>query len=46
MRRSELAGLRWEAVDLDSGRLSVVSTLQRILGKGLVAGNPKTAKSS
>ena len=45
MRRSELAGLKWENVDLANGQLSVVRTLQRILGKGLVEGRPKTAKS-
>ena len=45
MRRSELAGLKWEYVDLDSGKLSVVVTLQRITGKGLVEGQPKTGRS-
>ena len=45
MRRSELAGLKWENVDLANGQLSVVRTLQRILGQGLVEGRPKTAKS-
>ena len=32
MRRSELAGLKWDHVDLVTCRLSVVATLQRILG--------------
>ena len=45
MRRSELAGLRWQNADLAVGRLSVVNTLQRILGKGLLDGQPKTARS-
>jgi integrase len=45
MRRSELCGLKWENVDLAAGRLSVVRTLQRIAGKGLVEGQPKTQKS-
>ena len=45
MRRSELAGLKWEDVRLDDARLSVVRTLQRITGMGLVEGLPKTAKS-
>ena len=45
MRRSELAGLKWENVDLAQGQLSVVNTLQRILGHGLVEGTPKTVKS-
>ena len=45
MRRSELAGLHWNNVDLVSGHLSVVSTLQRVIGKGLIEGQPKTARS-
>jgi integrase len=45
MRRSEIAGLRWESVDLERGVLQVVSTIQRITGKGLVEGVPKTNKS-
>src|SRR5918996_855827 len=45
MRRSELCGLKWDNVDLVAGRLSVVSTLQRINGKGLVEGQPKTRRS-
>ena len=44
MRRGELAGLRWEHVDLDHGKLSVATTLQRIVGKGVVQGQPKTAR--
>ncbi len=42
MRRSEIAGLKWDAVDLESGRLEVVATLQQIRGHGLVTGAPKT----
>lgn len=45
LRRSELCGLKWEHVDLMRGRLSVVRTLQRITGYGLVEGQPKTQKS-
>jgi len=45
MRRSEICGLRWDAVDLESGRLEVVATLQQIRGHGLVTGAPKTKKS-
>lgn len=45
MRRAELAGLKWDSVDLSEGKLSVTRTLQRIKGKGLVEGQPKTAKS-
>ena len=45
MRRSELAGLRWENVDLVTGRLSVVSTRQRIIGRGILEDQPKTRRS-
>jgi integrase len=45
MRRSELLGLRWTAVDLSGKTLSVTETLQRIKGKGLVAMQPKTDRS-
>ena len=45
MRRSEICGLKWDAVDLEIGRLEVVATLQQIRGQGLVTGAPKTTKS-
>ena len=45
MRRSELAGLRWQDVNLTAATLSVVRTLHRINGKGLVVSQPKTTKS-
>lgn len=45
LRRSELAGLMWGSVDLDRATLSVERTLQRIDGKGLVVGAPKTGRS-
>ena len=45
LRRSELCGLKWANVDLPRGTLSVVETLQRIPGHGLVAGQPKTGRS-
>jgi integrase len=45
LRRSELCGLHWDDVDLMGGKLSVVNTLQRIKGHGLVEGQPKTQKS-
>lgn len=45
MRRSELLGLRWSAVDLDTRTLSVTETLQRIRGEGLMVFQPKTARS-
>lgn len=43
MRRGEVVGLRWQDVDLDAGRLSVVHTILSINGKILVS-DPKTAK--
>jgi integrase len=45
LRRSEICGLKWDAVDLESSRLEVVATLQQIRGRGLVTGAPKTKKS-
>jgi integrase len=45
MRRGELTGLKWERVDLDRSILRVAETLQRIKGKGLVIGVPKTSGS-
>jgi integrase len=45
LRWSELCGLKWENVDLVAHRLSLVETLQRIKGYGLVEGRPKTARS-
>lgn len=45
LRRSELCGLRWANVDLVGAQLSVVNTLQRIPGLGLIDGQPKTTRS-
>lgn len=45
MRRSEICGLQWGAVDLIKGKRRVESTLYDINGHGLVPGEPKTAKS-
>jgi len=42
-RRGEAVGLRWQDVDLNAGRLSVVHTILSINGKILVS-DPKTAK--
>lgn len=44
-RRSELCGLRWLNVDLSATRLMVRETRQRITGKGIIVGVPKTGKS-
>ena len=45
LRRSEVCGLKWDAVDLTEGRLSVIRTLHLINGRGLVEGLPKTKRS-
>jgi integrase len=45
LRLGELRGLRWRDVDLDSGRLSVQQTLQKVPGGGVVARQPKTHRS-
>ena len=45
LRRSEICGLKWDAVDLIGGMLEVVATLQQIRGHGLVTGTPKTGSS-
>lgn len=45
MRRSEILGLRWKAVDLDKGLVRVVDTLQRSRHRGLEFAEPKTDRS-
>jgi len=45
MRRSELAGLKWADIGLESARLRIVRTRQRITGHGVVEGQPKTHRS-
>lgn len=45
LRRSEVLGLGWPAVDLERAVLRVVRTLQRINGQGLVESSPKTHRS-
>ena len=45
LRRSELCGLRWEAIDLETAELRVVKTLQRLDGLGLVEERPKRDRS-
>ncbi len=44
MRRGEIAGLRWQDVDLDKGKLKVKNT-RIAVGKTIVEGPPKTKKS-
>ena len=45
LRRSELCGLKWKDVDLGTSTMRVARTLQRIKGRGLVEGQPKTQRS-
>ena len=45
LRRGELLGLRWEDIDLDTGTLEVVQTLQRV-GGALRFVRPKTEDSA
>jgi integrase len=42
MRRGELAGLRWDDVDLEGGRLQVRTSIKNDLGGGWVEGPPKS----
>ncbi len=44
MRRGEVLGLRWSAVDLDRGTLRVQTSLRRV-GDKLVFSSPKTRRS-
>ena len=44
-RRGEALGLRWSDVNLENGVASIVQSLQRIRGMGLVLQPPKSAKS-
>lgn len=44
MRRGELLGLRWRDVDLDAGRLSIVSTITTVNGRAIES-TTKTNKS-
>lgn len=44
MRQGEILGLRWEDVDLESGKLSVNRTVQNLRGQ-IIEGTPKTAGS-
>jgi integrase len=44
MRRGEVLGLRWAAVDLDAGELTVTATLQRVRGVTTFVA-PKTERS-
>lgn len=45
LRRGELLGLRWSDVDLTTGQLRVIQTLQRVRDEGVVFGPPKSRRS-
>ncbi len=45
LRRGEALGLRWQDVDLDRASLTVMQSLQRQTGKGLVFVEPKSRSS-
>ena len=45
LRFGEAAGLRWCDVDFDASTVAVRQTVQRLKGRGLVFGEPKTALS-
>ncbi len=45
LRRSELLGLRWSAIDLVHKNMSITETLQLVKGRGLVSLEPKTSRS-
>jgi integrase len=45
LRRGELLALSWDDVDLDGGIIQVRRTVQRLRGRGLVFGPPKSTRS-
>lgn len=45
LRRSEVLGLRWDAVDFDAGTVAIVSGRVIVPGQGTVEGDPKSARS-
>lgn len=45
LRQGELLALQWRDIDWERGELSVVRSLQRVRGQGLVVVPPKTAAS-
>lgn len=44
-RRGECLGLKWRDVDLDQGVASIVETVQRVKGRGLIFDTPKSVSS-
>ncbi|AZG43593.1 site-specific integrase [Gordonia insulae] len=45
LRRSEVLGLRWDAIDFDAGTVAIVSGRVIVPGQGTVEGAPKSARS-
>ena len=45
LRQGELLGLQWGDIDWERGELSIVRSLQRVRGQGLVVVPPKTVAS-
>jgi integrase len=45
LRRGELLGLRWQDVDFTGATLQVNQTVNRVRGKGVITGEPKSASS-
>ncbi|MDV7099707.1 site-specific integrase [Gordonia amicalis] len=45
LRRSEVLGLRWSAVDFEAGTVSILSGRVIVPGQGTVEGDPKSARS-
>ena len=43
-RRGECLGLRWQDIDFDRGIASIVQTIQRVQGRGLIIDSPKSKK--
>lgn len=45
LRRSEVLGLRWDAVDLDAATVAIVQGRVVLPGQGTTVGDPKSARS-
>ncbi len=45
LRRGEIAGLKWQHVDLEAGTLTIADTRTPVTGLGIVDGTPKSRSS-